>query len=162
MKPYNRARVDSEQMPRTEYYAPRVRDLMTKNPLALSETDTVKALTDLMKWRSIRHVPVVDTERRLIGLVTQRDFLTIAVSKLAHVPKWELDELYSGMMIRDIMGKKVTSVAPDSSLTEAARTMFSHKYGCLPVTDEGRLVGIITEADFVKAFMDWNALFKTT
>jgi len=143
----------------SSYYQPKVRDLMTREPLSLVETDSVKALLELMSWRSIRHVPVCDVQGTLVGLVTQRDFLTIAVSKLAHISQQELDDLYGHMRIGDIMGRKITTVGPNALLSEAADIMFKNKFGCLPVVSEGKLVGIITESDFVKAFTEREARF---
>jgi CBS domain-containing protein len=58
------------------------------------------------------------------------------------------------------MGKKVTTTSPNTLLTEAAEIMFRNKFGCLPVTEDGKLVGILTEADFVKSFMEWNVRFR--
>jgi CBS domain-containing membrane protein len=143
-----------------QYYTPRARDLMTSEPVSLSEDNTISELVDLMKWKCIRHVPVTDCDQRVIGLITQRDFLTIAISKLAHVPKSELDSLYSQLSVGEVMGKKVTTTSPNTLLTEAAEIMFRNKFGCLPVTEDGKLVGILTEADFVKSFMEWNVRFR--
>lgn len=143
------------------YVTPRVRDLMSSDVITLSEEDSLKALQEVLKWKAIRHVPITDTKGTLVGLVTQRDFLTVAVSKLAHLNPEDLDALYTGVKIKDIMGRKVTTIASNRPLTEAALVMYEHKYGCLPVVDDGRLVGIITEADFVKAFLEWDARFKT-
>lgn len=139
--------------------APCVRDLMTPDPFTLLVDDNLKVLEELMEWRNIRHVPVVDQNGLLVGLVTHRDFLRLAISQLAEVKKSEVDKLYSEISIGRIMGKKVVSVSPETSLQEAAEIMTKNKYGCLPVTTGDQLVGIITEADFVKAFYDWDAFF---
>ena len=131
---------------------PLVKDLMTKEVLTLTKEDSVKALRDIFELKRVRHVPITNDDNGLIGLVTQRDFLTIAVSKFAHFDRAELDEIYGRIKIGEIMGKKVATVIPDTPLGEAADLMYRHKYGCLPVVSEGRLVGIITEGDFVRAF----------
>jgi CBS domain-containing membrane protein len=142
------------------FYGPTVQDLMTRRPVCLSGESTVKDLAQLMKTRGIRHVPITDGNSVLIGLVTHRDFLSIAVSKLAECPAEELDELYSSLKIKDVMGRKVTSASVDTPLEEAAAIMYRNKFGCLPVVENGKLVGILTEADFVKAFIEREAQFK--
>lgn len=129
-----------------------VKDLMTAGVITLTPEDSLRALRDLLAAKTLRHVPITDGNGILLGLVTQRDFLTVAVSKLADIERSELDEIYGRILIRDVMGKKVTTVSPDMPLGEAASIMFQNKYGCLPVVESGRLSGILTEADFVKAF----------
>jgi CBS domain-containing membrane protein len=141
-------------------YEPKVRDLMTSELVTLTPEDSVKAFADLIRWRGVRHVLIVGPEEELVGLFTQRDFLTISVSKLAHLSPQESDDVYSRIKLRDVMGQKLCTVTPDTPLREAAELMFKRKYGCLPVVDEGRLAGIITEADFVRAFLDWTVSFS--
>jgi CBS domain-containing membrane protein len=140
-------------------YSPKVRDLMTPDPVSLTPSDSVKTLIDLMHWKSIRHVPITNVENQVIGLVSHRDFLTIAVSRLADIPPHELDGIYSTITIEHIMGRKVMTTTPDANLSDAAQLMFAHKYGCLPVVEEGKLVGILTESDFVRAFVEREAKF---
>ncbi len=152
------ARVASEVQ--EGFYDPRVADLMTREVITLSEEDDLKILRDLLDLKAIRHVPVTRDGDYLVGLVTQRDFLTVAVSKLAHEDPQILDAIYSSLKIKDVMGKKVRTISPDAPLSDAARLMTEHKFGCLPVVEDGRLVGIITESDFVKAFLEWSVKFR--
>ncbi|MCM2323262.1 MAG: CBS domain-containing protein [Oligoflexia bacterium] len=126
---------------------------MTSDVFCLHADDTLKDLDEVLTWKKFRHVPVIDDERRLVGLVTHRDFLTLAISKLAKVRKEETFGLYSGVRIGDVMGKKVTTIGPDAKLSEAAEVMLKYRFGCLPVVQDSRLVGIITESDFVRALL---------
>lgn len=132
----------------------RVRDYMTAKPVAVGEDASLKQVSDLMTRKGIRHLPVVDSANQLVGLITQRDYLTIAISKLADVSSQEANELYSRIKVRDVMGRHVTTVNPDMPISGAARVMFERKFGCLPVIKDGLLVGILTEADFVKALIE--------
>lgn len=138
-----------------------VRDLMTPDPITLTDQDTLREARDLFAWKGIRHLPITDEQGAFIGLFTHRDFLTVAISKLAHVTAKEENDLYAGIRLHEVMGRKITSIAPEAPLGEAARLMFENKYGCLPVVDSsnGRLVGIITEADFVRAFVEFEARY---
>lgn len=129
---------------------------MTTDVFALREDDTLKDLDEVLTWKKFRHVPVIDEESHLLGLITHRDFLTLAISKLARIRKDEISDLYGTIRIGDVMGRKVTSVSPATTLAEAAEIMLKHKFGCLPVVEGTRLVGIITESDFVKAYMKFG------
>ncbi len=140
-------------------FEPTVKDLMTPEPFTLCEDDNVRVLEELMAWRNIRHVPVVNQGGELVGLVTHRDFLGIAISQLAEIKKSEVDRLYEGIKIGSIMKKKVASVVPETPLHFAAEIMVKNKYGCLVVVNGSKVLGIITEADFVKAFFEWDARF---
>ncbi|MCB0367108.1 MAG: CBS domain-containing protein [Bdellovibrionaceae bacterium] len=140
-------------------FAPQVKDLMTKDVFTLFEDDNIKFLKDLMKWQRIRHVPVVNQDNVLVGLVTHRDFLKAAISRLAQVEESDESSLYREIPVSEVMRKNVTTVHADTPLAKAAELMFTQKYGCLPVVESGRLVGIITEADFVRSFYEWNVNF---
>lgn len=137
-------------------FEPAVRDLMSTELFTMFKDDSLRALKDVFQLKTIRHVPIVDDDNRLVGLMTQRDFLRLAVSKLAHVGKEEIDDVYSNVKLSSVMGRKITTIRPDAPLSSAAQIMLKHKYGCLPVVDGETLVGIITEADFVAAFLRWN------
>ncbi len=103
----------------------------------------------LMRAQRIRHLPVVDGEHRLVGLVTQRDLLS-AESSLLSAP---FDALHSeeslSLPVSDVMRTSVWAVDVDTPVLEAARILRDHKFGCLPVLDEERLVGIVTAEDFL-------------
>ncbi len=115
-----------------------VADLMTTQIRCLKETDSLAAAVEAMQELFIRHIPVVDDEGRLAGLITQRDLLSLEHKKDMSTP------------LRDVMRTSVATVSPDTPLRTAAETMIYNKYGCLPVEEHGRLVGIITETDFLK------------
>lgn len=132
-------------------FQPVVRDLMTNEVMTLTPEDSLRSLRDLLEAKRVRHVPITDEQGKLVGLITQRDFLTVAVSKFAHVDPSELDEIYGRIRIGEVMGKKVVTARPWMPLAEAANLMYQNKYGCLPVVEDKKLIGIVTEADFVKA-----------
>jgi Predicted transcriptional regulator, contains C-terminal CBS domains len=115
-----------------------VADLMTSQLRCLRETDDLASAMAAMQELFIRHIPVVDDEGHLSGLVSQRDLLSLEHRKDLGTP------------LREVMRTDVVTVTSDTPIRAAAETMIYNKYGCLPVVDAGKLVGIITETDFLK------------
>jgi CBS domain-containing membrane protein len=111
--------------------------------------DTLKTAAEQMQAGRIRHLPVVDGQQRLVGLVSHRQVLSAWVSH--GDPNHERVERIAGdVPIEALMERNVLTVTPDTTAAMAAALMESSKFGCLPVLDHGKLVGIITEADFVR------------
>jgi CBS domain-containing membrane protein len=127
----------------------RVRDLMTEGVFAVSVGDDLETIRNLMEERSIRHAPVVGDGGVLVGLVSQRDLIRNSLKAQALPPS----AMAAAMQLTtagEIMTHNVATARPDQDIREAARLMLDHKYGCLPVVDGARLVGIVTESDFVR------------
>lgn len=127
-----------------------VGDLMTSKVFSLVQTHTLRDVRVLMDFAKIRHIPVLDEEGMFLGLVTHRDLLAYTVSRLAEIEAEEQDEIESCIMVGDIMRTDVATTTADMLLCDAAEQLYRHKYGCLPVLKNGKLVGIITEADFLR------------
>lgn len=124
-------------------------DIMSRDLVTLEETQDLRFLPNVMKLFRFRHMPVVD-DGRLVGLVTERDVLRVSASSLLPAAHEQTDFLARTFAVRDIMTRQVVSVHPDTPLSEVARLMRREKLGCLPVVEaENKLVGIVTEADFV-------------
>ena len=128
----------------------RVRDVMTTEIFAVSPESPVSALQDLMDEKSIRHVPVVEADGTLVGLVSHRDVLRYQSAFEDDLPLSTRDDLLTVTCAGDIMTRQVETIEADEDLAVAARILLDNKYGCLPVCEEGILAGIITEADFVR------------
>lgn len=127
-----------------------VGDLMTSNVIAVRPGDHLGLLRDLLWEHHIRHMPVVDADGDLVGLVSQRDLLRSALIDQSDVPEYVEDAVLGRLTANDVMTTYVERVGPDTDLRVAAQTMIDNKYGCLPVTVGDRLVGILTESDFVR------------
>ncbi|MCP4349609.1 MAG: CBS domain-containing protein [Desulfobacterales bacterium] len=136
-----------------------VKDIMTNDVFALHAEQTLAMVRSLMDSKHIRHVPIVDTDNGFIGLLTQRDLLACTVSMLADIGKEEQDSLDSSISIGNVMRTEVATVNPDTDLREAINVLLENKYSCLPVLSNDKLVGIITEADFLKLTL---ALLRNT
>ena len=130
-----------------------VRDLMTEKVYSLAPSDTLVDLEDLMDARKIRHVPIVDREGDLLGLVTHRDLSRNVRGRLDELPVGVQRDLLHTRRVREIMTTELETVEPETRLAEAATTLLENKIGCLPVVEGTRLVGILTEADFVRDFL---------
>lgn len=127
-----------------------VGDLMTTKVFTLLESDSLYTAKQIMEMARVRHVPIVDANESFIGLITHRDMLALAVSKLSDIDASTQDELDAGTPLHEIMRTDVAVVSPETLLRDAAHMLLEHKYGCLPVVDGKKLVGIITEADFLR------------
>jgi CBS domain-containing membrane protein len=127
-----------------------VKELMNRELYTLKPTDTLHQARDLMLKKQIRHIPIVDKAGQFVGLLTKRDVLAAGVSALADINTQERDELESGIPISEIMITDVIIAQEETLLLEAARSMLKQKQGCLPVFRGHQLLGILTEADFVK------------
>jgi acetoin utilization protein AcuB len=128
----------------------RVRDLMTAKPITVDpETPMLEARQRMVEER-IRHLIVVENAR-VVGIVTDRDIRLNLPSPATSLSVWEINFLLAKLTVGGVMSSSVIVVDPDRPIAEAARIMIDHKIGALPVVEEGRLVGIITESDFVRA-----------
>lgn len=136
---------------------PKVRDLMTPDPFTLQPRDTLAALYDLMDSHRVRHVPIVDADGELVGLLTHTDLAMSALGSLSDLPLSQERDLLQRRRVREVMVTDLETVEPDTSLAEAATTLFENKIGCLPVVEGSRLVGILTESDFVRRFVEEEA-----
>jgi CBS domain-containing membrane protein len=123
---------------------------MTADVLVVGPDDSVTKLRDLMAEKHIRHIPVVVDEDDLIGVVSDRDLLSRALGSDTDLPLSLQAELLDADKVRDVMTWDVETVEVDEDVTIAAQVMLDNKYGCLPVLEEGKLAGILTEADFVR------------
>ncbi|SHI68027.1 CBS domain-containing protein [Halodesulfovibrio aestuarii] len=131
-----------------------VQDLMSTNLFTLKKSDSLMAAKSLMELARIRHIPVVENGNIFVGLITHRDILSATLSKLADVDRAVQEEIEASIPVSEIMRSDVFAVAPHASLRDAAELLLNHKYGCLPVVEKDILVGILTEADFLRLTID--------
>ncbi|WIG97733.1 CBS domain-containing protein [Myxococcus sp. SDU36] len=120
-----------------------VGELMTRDVVTLKETQNLAKADELLRLHRIRHLPVVRQDK-LVGLITHRDLLRAAATHAT-------DPAAQPLWAADIMTRDVQTVRPDTPLRRAVTLMLDHKYGCLPVVDEGGVLqGLLTEADLVR------------
>ena len=124
----------------------KVRDLMTRDVVVLNANSPLISAQEVMGLRRVRHLPCVE-DKKFVGLITHRELLR------AYLPSGSLLEQKmhaSRTRVRELMHTDVATVTEDTELTEAAELLRNHKWGCLPVVnDQGKLTGIVTDADFL-------------
>jgi acetoin utilization protein AcuB len=131
-----------------------VADRMTKHPLTISQDESLSRAHRYMQDQKVRHLPVVDKEGEMVGLVTEDDLLKAEPSGVTLLSVWEIHSLLDRVKVKDVMVREVITTTEDMPIEEAAHLMLEHKIGCLPVLREGTLVGIITESDIFRTFME--------
>ncbi|MFG6360375.1 MAG: CBS domain-containing protein [Mailhella sp.] len=127
-----------------------VQNYMTDSVYTIKPTDSLHDVKQLMEGAQIRHAPVVNSDGRFCGLVTHRDLLNHTISQLADIDEQTKTEINQAILVKDIMQTDIVCAAPDLSIAEAGNLLLKLKYGCLPVVVGDILVGILTEADFIK------------
>ncbi len=128
----------------------KVKDLMTSPVFSIKESASLHSARALMDLQRIRHIPIVSVDNEFTGLVTHRDILSATISQLAELDEETQKEIDAGIPIHEIMRTDIATVETETSLKTAAEILLNNKYGCLPVADNGELVGIVTEADFLR------------
>ena len=127
----------------------KVAKIMSTDVITLIEDETLAHAKRCMDRGRIRHLPVI-RERKLVGLVTHRDLLAASFSIFAEVEPAEQRRIFVTIPVTEAMHRDVVTVGPNDSVADAARILLDNKYGCLPVVDDnGDLLGILTEADFL-------------
>ncbi|MBK8996899.1 MAG: CBS domain-containing protein [Myxococcales bacterium] len=122
---------------------------MTAKVVYMLEEENLERIGKGMERFKFRHLPVVDGGK-LVGIVSQRDYLRASVSDLDPDFALKNDNLKRNIFVAEIMTRGVVSVRPDTPLLDAAKLLREHRFGCLPVTEaDGSLVGIVTDYDFV-------------
>ncbi len=136
-----------------------VRELMTKGVVTVDETATCHDVAQRMVRHKIRHVPVVGRDGRLRGIVTDRDLRHYLFDPgvLTHIGSVSVDTLLKSVSVSRVMSTPVISVDVDEPLEEAARRMLEDKIGSLPVVENGRPVGIVTETDLLRRIVNADA-----
>ena len=128
-----------------------VSSLMTKDVVTLGRNDVLSAADDLMKASRIRHMPILDDDGRLVGILSQRDLFLNALVRALGFGTVAGDKARDRILVKEVMTSEVVTTTPDTPLPEAAQVMVERKIGCLPVIERDALVGILTESDFVAA-----------
>lgn len=137
-------------MPATNKRKLVVADLMSAELVTLERNDTLTLADQLLEQKRVRHLPVLDLDGKLCGIVTQRDLFRGALLRSLGYGTRAEDRVLASLHVKDAMTDDPITATPAMPLADAARLMIEHRIGCLPVLDGARLVGILTEGDFVR------------
>ncbi|RZQ54097.1 CBS domain-containing protein [Pseudoalteromonas phenolica] len=128
-----------------------VSELMTADPFAVHHQSTVKEVHDLMREKNIRHIPVIDAQGILKGMLTQKIMVAQVMKIMATFGSNAIERKEKQIIAQDIMATDFASIRPEQSLSEVAQFFAKNRHGCMPVVDEeGKLLGILTSSDFVR------------
>lgn len=129
-----------------------VRNRMTKDPYTITSDASISDAVALMKEKKLKRVPVVDGDK-VLGVLTQGDIQKVSPTQATSLSIFEINYLLSKLTVKDAMSKKLITIEADSLLEKAAVIMRENRIGTLPVVEDGKLVGIITESDIFEAFI---------
>lgn len=131
-----------------------ISEFMTPNPITVQIDTKVPDALRLMKEKNVRRLPVLDKDGLLVGIVSDKDLLYASPSPATTLAVWELPDLLSRIKVKHVMTKNVITVSPKTTVEEAARILADNKIGGLPVLAGSELVGIVTETDLFKLFLE--------
>ncbi len=128
-----------------------VAELMTPDPLSVKRDATLKDAHDLMREKNIRHIPVIDSNGELIGMLTQKVMIAAVMSLLAKFGATALERKEKQQLVAELMLTDFATVTPEQSLQQVASFFVQNRHGCLPVVNaNNKLLGILTSSDFVR------------
>jgi len=130
-----------------------VSDWMTRKVFIIAPDSSVSDAVKLMKEKKIKHIPVVKDER-LKGIISDRDIREFMPSKATSLDVYELHYLLATTKVKEMMKTKVFTITADSAVEEAAMLMFDYNIGSLPVVEDGKVVGIISDRDIFRVLVD--------
>ncbi len=133
-----------------------MREMIQKHPITISPDMTFFDARNLVHEKGVRHLPVLDKNERLVGIVTDRDIREAAPSDATLLSVQELNYLLGKLKVASFMTprEKLITITPDTLIEEAAQLMHDHKIGCLPVLDGEKLYGLFTETDALAHLVD--------
>ncbi len=127
-----------------------VKDLMTRSLVTVGHDATIADAWRLMRTRQVRHLPVLDADRRLIGMLTDHDLRQVILERAVQEEPGQLRERLTQLRIDAVMTWAVVTVRPDAEIRDAARLMYERKLGAVAVADAGRMVGMLTATDVIQ------------
>ncbi len=131
-----------------------VKERMSSPIIAIDPNMPIMEALKLMQDKNIRRTPILDKKGNLIGIVSDKDLLNAAPSDATTLSVWEMNYLLAQVKVKDVMTKKVLTVTEDTPIEEAAYIMVQNKIGGMPVMRGSQVVGLITETDLFKIFLE--------
>ena len=127
----------------------KVKEIMIKEVTTLGRNEELSLADDIMSLGRIRHLPVVDGEK-IVGIISQRDLFRASLASAMGFGEKAKKEFLKTVVVKEIMVNEVVTVSPDTDIKEAGRIMLGKKIGCLPVVENDKLAGIVTETDILR------------
>ncbi|KKO48817.1 CBS domain containing protein [Arsukibacterium sp. MJ3] len=128
-----------------------VAELMTADPLCVFRSASLKDAHDLMRQKNVRHIPVIEANGELVGMLTQKIMITKVMGLMAQYGATALERKEKQLLVNELMATDFATVTANQSLAEVADFFVTNRHGCLPVIDEkNKITGILTSSDFVR------------
>ena len=131
-----------------------IEERMTRNPITASEDMSVVEASELMKKEKVHRLPVIDENKNLLGIITEKDILYASPSPVSTLSIHEMAYLLSKLTVKKLMSKNVVTISRDTTIEEAARLMVNQDLSCLPVVENGKLIGIVSKSDLFKILLE--------
>jgi acetoin utilization protein AcuB len=127
---------------------------MTQNPVTASPDMSVADASALMKRERVHRLPVLDKDKKLVGIITEKDILYASPSPVSTLSIHEMAYLLSQLTVKKLMTRDVVTITKNTTVEEAARLMVDQDLSSLPVLEEGKLVGIVSKSDLFKILLE--------
>ena len=127
---------------------------MTRNPVTATPDMSIGEASDLMKREKVHRLPVLDKDKNLVGVITEKDILHASPSPASSLSIHEMAYLLSKLKVKDLMTRDVVTITEDTTVEEAARLMVDQDLSCLPVVEGDKLVGIVSKSDMFKILLE--------
>jgi acetoin utilization protein AcuB len=131
-----------------------VRDRMTPDPVTITTETSLKEALDLVRSKPFRHLPVMDEDDKLVGIVTEKSLVYASPTPTTTLSVFEVDYILARTKVGQVIQGLVITVPPDLPVEEAARVMIDQRIGCLPVVEDEQLLGIISDTDIFRVFAE--------
>ena len=131
-----------------------VKDRMSSNPTTVTVETSLKDALELVRSNPFRHLPVLNEEGKLVGIVTEKSLVYASPTSSTTLSVFEVDYILSRTTVGQVIQGEVITVEPGLPIEEAARVMIDSRIGCLPVVEDGQLIGIISDTDIFRVFVE--------
>ena len=127
---------------------------MTRNPVTATPDMSIAEASALMKQEKVHRLPVLDKDKKLVGIITEKDILYASPSPASSLSIHEMAYLLSKLTVKKLMSKNVVTISKDTTVEEAARMMVDQDLSSLPVLEGDKLIGIVTKSDMFKILLE--------
>lgn len=131
-----------------------IADRMKKNPATASPDMSISEASAKMKAEKVHRLPVLDDDRHLVGVISEKDILLAAPSPASTLSTYEINYLLSKLKVKNIMSRNPVTITRETTIEEAVRLMVENDLSCLPVMDDGYLSGIVSKSDLFKILLE--------
>lgn len=131
-----------------------IADRMKKNPATATPDMSISDASAKMKAEKVHRLPVLDDDRRLVGVISEKDILLAAPSPASTLSTYEINYLLSKLKVKNIMSRNPVTITRETTIEEAVRLMVENDLSCLPVMDNGYLSGIVSKSDLFKILLE--------